>query len=72
MTKQLEQAFAKAARLPKREQDALAEWLLLELEDERRWKKAFKASRKTLGELADEALAELREGKTRPLDPDEL
>jgi hypothetical protein len=72
MTKQLEHAFAKAARLPKREQDALAEWLLLELEDERRWKKAFKASRRALGELADEALAELRAGRTKPLDPDEL
>lgn len=72
MTNQLEQAFAKAAKLPKREQDALAAWLLLELEDERRWKRAFKAGRRRLGELADEALAELRAGRTKPLDPDRL
>lgn len=35
MTKRLERAFAKASKLPQQEQDALAEWLLVRLQEER-------------------------------------
>ena len=40
--------------------------------DEERWDKAFAESADKLAKLADEALTELREGRTTPLDPDQL
>lgn len=72
MTKLLEQAFAKASKLPPEEQDALADWLLHELESENRWNKLFAGSQDALADLAAEALAEHRAGKTQALDPDAI
>ena len=67
MTKALEQAFRKASRLPAAEQDALAEAIRNEILAEEEWEDSFAASQEELGKLADEALAELRSGKTRPI-----
>ncbi|MFH1609822.1 MAG: hypothetical protein ABID40_04250 [Candidatus Bipolaricaulota bacterium] len=64
----LEQAFAEAAKLPEDDQRALAEWILEELQSERRWQEAFAASQGELGHLAEEAQAEFRTGKTQSLD----
>ena len=72
MTKLLEQAFAEAAKLPEGDQDALAQAVLAELASERRWDELFAASADVLSELAQEALAEHRAGRTKPLDPDAL
>ena len=72
MTKLLEKAFAAAVKLPKKEQDKLAKWLLAELESERRWDEAFVRSADQLAHLADEALKEHRKGRTKPLDPERL
>lgn len=72
MTKRLEEAFAEAAKLSSTEQDALAEWIFDELASERSWDRAFAGSADALGRLADEALAEHREGKTRLLTPESL
>jgi hypothetical protein len=72
MTQLLEQAFSEAAKLPELEQNVLARWLLLELASEKRWEKAFAESEDLLGELADEALTEHKQGKTKLLDPDKL
>ena len=72
MTTLLEKAFAKASQLPPDEQDAFAQWILDELESEQRWDAAFVKSADVLARLADEALAEYRAGKTKPLDPDKL
>lgn len=72
MTKLLEDAFAEASTLPPSEQDVIAEWLLAELASERRWEKAFAASRPQLERLADEALEDHRAGRARKLDPDTL
>jgi hypothetical protein len=72
MTNLLKEAFAKASKLPPQEQDALASILLDELASERRWARAFARSQKQLGRLADEALAEFHEGKTVPLDEEQL
>ena len=72
MTKLLEKAFTEASHLMPDEQDAVAEWLLAELASERRWEKAFAASRSTLERLADEALEDHRTGRTRKLDPGDL
>ncbi len=72
MTKLLEKAFAEAAKLPDDDQDALAQALLAELASERRWDELFAASPDVLSDLAEEALAEHRAGRTKPLDPNTL
>ena len=58
MTKRLEQAFAKASKLSLAEQNALADWLLAELEAERRWGQLFAGSQDVLSKLAAEARTE--------------
>ncbi len=68
MTKLLEKALKKVSSLPKEEQDAIASQVLAELEDEAAWAKRFANAQGKLHRLADEALAEHRQGKTRPLD----
>ena len=72
MTDLLERAFAEASRLPAREQDALAAWLLEELGSDERWRQAFAGSQDRLARLANEALAEHRAGRTQELDPETL
>lgn len=72
MTKLLEEAFAEASKLPEQEQDALAAVILEELASERRWDQAFADSADLLAQLADQALAEHRAGKTHVLDPKRL
>ena len=67
MTERLEQAFAQASRLPDEEQDALAEWLFDELSSDERWRRAFSSSQDRLADLAREAIAEHRAGRTRHL-----
>ena len=68
MTKHLAEAFAKVSKLPDDEQDALAAILLEELASERQWTEAFAKSQDVLSRLADEALIEFKEGKTKPFD----
>jgi len=72
MTARLEQAFTEASKLPPKEQDVLADWLLAELESEKRWEKLFADSQDVLSKLAAEALAEHRSGQTQELDPDQI
>ena len=71
MTK-LELAFAEATKLPPKEQDRLAEWLLAELTSERRWNQLFAESEDVLETLAAEALDEHHRGQTQELDPEKL
>ena len=68
----LENAIAEASKLSADEQDALATWILKEIKSERRWRKAFSESQNKLSQLADKALKERSQGKTRLLDPEEL
>ena len=72
MTKLLKKAFEEAAKLPDEDQDALGQAVLAELASERRWDELFARSTDVLSELAEEALAEHRAGRTKPLDPDRL
>jgi hypothetical protein len=72
MTKLLERAFKKASRLPEFEQNALAKWVLEELEAEGKWETAFAGSEDILDKLANEALSAHRQGKTKPLNVKEL
>ena len=70
MTELLQKAFDEAAKLPREEQDALASLVLDELASEVRWTDAFAKSPDKLARLAEEARAEFRQGKTKPLDED--
>lgn len=72
MTKQLEQAFTEASKLPPEEQNILAEWLLAELSSEKRWSQLFANSQDLLAMLGKKALDEHRKGKTQELDPEQI
>jgi hypothetical protein len=72
MTKLLQRAFKEASKLPEVEQNALAKWVMEELEAEGRWAKAFAASEDVLDKLADDALTEHKQGRTKPLNIKDL
>ncbi|QCQ21392.1 hypothetical protein [Desulfoglaeba alkanexedens] len=72
MTQLLEKAFEEASKLSELEQNALARWLIEEIISDKKWEKAFAESEDVLDKLADEALAEHAQGKTKTLDIDEL
>jgi hypothetical protein len=72
MTKLLERAFKEASRLPEVEQNALAKWVIDELEAEGKWEKVFADSEDILDRLADEALAAHKQRKTKALSIEEL
>jgi hypothetical protein len=72
MTILLEKAFKEASKLPKKEQDALARWIIEELNAERKWEALFSDSQDELSKLAREARSEYTEKRTHPLDPNTL
>ena len=66
----LREAFERAAELPQADQDRLARFLLAKLESERQWAELFASpeSEDLLERLADQALAEHREGRSQAHD----
>lgn len=72
MNTRLEEAFAQAAQLPPDQQEALAALLLDEIASEKLWDQAFAQSQNQIAQLADEALTEFQEGRTVPLDEEQL
>ena len=72
MTPLLKQAFDEASKLSELEQNVLARWVLREMASEKVWEHSFAESEELLGKLADEALAEHQQGKTKLLNLDEL
>lgn len=68
MTELLKKAFEAVSALPPERQDALAEMILAEIEDEKKWSEAFARSQEKLADMANCAVAEHRAGKTRPMD----
>jgi hypothetical protein len=72
MTRLLEKAFEKASELSEAEQDDFAEFILDELDSERRWEQAFEDSQDELEQLADEALGEHEAGNSEELDSNRL
>ncbi len=70
MTDLLQQAFDRAAALPRDEQNALARFLLAELDAERQWDDLLDhpESQYMLEQMADEAIRAHRAGQTEPLD----
>ncbi|MBN1460561.1 MAG: hypothetical protein JXA57_13590 [Armatimonadetes bacterium] len=72
MTKALQEVFKDASRLPEAEQDALAEAIRAEIASETDWDSSFAGSLRVLERLADEAVADHRAGRTKPVDPDKM
>jgi hypothetical protein len=72
VTKRFEKVINKVGKLPAEEQDAIADWILEELADEQRWQKSFAETQDLLEKMADNAMREHKQGKTRPLDLSEL
>ena len=72
MTKLLDRAFQEASKLPEIAQNALAKWLMEEMEDEEKWEITFAETEDILERLADEALLSDKQGKTNSLDLDKL
>jgi len=73
-TRLMQELFERASELPEEEQDRFALRLLQELKDEAAWDELFARpeSRLVLTRLAAEAARAWDEGRTRPLDPDEI
>lgn len=72
MTQLMQDALAKVQTLAPDEQDAIAQVILDELEDERRWTQSFAQSQDALGRLADKVRADIRAGKVQQIGMDEL
>lgn len=72
MTQLLEKVLIEVYKLPPEKQDFIAAIIFEELEDERKWDKAFAESQEMLSKMASEALEEHRRGQTQDLDPDQL
>ena len=66
MTELLTAAFEEASHLPAEDQDRFAQWILAELKDEAAWAARFTKSQTVLADMAAEALAEHRDGRTQP------
>jgi hypothetical protein len=69
MTRLLEKALLKAARLPEPEQDRIAQLILDELEDEVRWTADFAKSQDELAALARAAREQISRGDIGDADP---
>ena len=74
MNQLLQEAFERAAELPRAEQDRFARFLLAELESEGQWAELFARpeSEDLLERLAGEAVSEHHAGGTQPLAIEDL
>ena len=71
MTKLLEKVLSEVYKLPAEKQDFIAAIILEELEDERRWDKAFAESQDLLAKLAETARADIKAGRVKKMGIDE-
>lgn len=72
MTQLLEKVLCEVYKLPPEEQDVIAAIILEELEDERRWDKAFAESQDQLAQLAQKVRADIKAGRIKKMGIDEL
>ena len=68
ITEALANAIAEAAKLPAEDQNFLAFRIMEEIAEEKKWTDSFAGSQDMLKRMADEALAEMDRGETRPLE----
>ena len=72
MTAKLAEAIARIQELDEESQEMWASWILEEIESEKKWDELFAKSQDMLEKMGDEALKELREGRTQPLVPEDF
>lgn len=72
MTELLEKAIMELNNLPDDQQNTMAQWILEELQDDKKWDDAFANSLPQLEQLAKKALIDYQEGRTQELNLDEL
>ena len=76
MTELFRKAVERASeKMADHEQDEFARWLLdaIEADDDRRWEASLSdPADGKLSKLVNQALADIREGRTEPLDPNKL
>ena len=72
MTKLLDKAFQEASKLPETTQNAIAKWIVEEMEDAKKWEASFAETEDILEQLADKALLDEKQGKTKMLDVEKL
>jgi aspartate/glutamate racemase len=72
MTRLLEKAIEEVNKLSTEQQNAIAQLILDELEDEEQWEKAFAASQDQLAKLADKVRQDIRMGRVKSSGIDEL
>ncbi len=67
MTKLLQTAIEKLSKLPDKEQDVYAHFIIDELDAERQWDTTFASTQDHLAGMAEEAVREHEERSTTPL-----
>ncbi len=72
MTELMGKVFEVLRSLPEDQQDAVARFVLSELEDDRKWSETSRKHAEELRKLADEAADDFRAGRTSELDPETL
>ena len=72
MTQLLEKALTEVYKLPPEKQDTIAALILEELEDERLWAGAFAASQNKLAQLTAKVRADIKAGRIKRVEIDEL
>lgn len=72
MTKLMEKAVEALRSLPEEQQDAVAGFVLSEIESDRQWSASSLRHADKLRKLADEAREDLRAGRASELDPERL
>lgn len=68
----MEKVIERLRAMPENQQERLARFLLHELDEEVRWVSSTAEHESKLGGLVDQVLADDRDGKCEPLDPDSL
>jgi hypothetical protein len=64
--------FDEIQKMPIEEQERYAQWILAEIEDDRKWDQKFAETRDEIEILGQQAMEQHRAGLTEDLDPDNL
>ena len=72
MTQLLERALEEVRKLSATDQDAIASLILEEIQDEQLWDETFARSQDKLARMAAKAREDIRAGRVRNLEIDEL
>ena len=72
MTQLLEKAIERLKAVPEQEQDAMARWLLSELEEDERWAATTDKYKDGVARMMKRVIADDEAGLCEPLDPDTL